>query len=143
MNGNPRLRLVGAGEGRGESEAVRGVTRENRAAARNPLLDPRDPRWVLALRTQSHLQGGALAPERRAQLMRSARQMGMRDFDASMIIAIVQDQARRGVDLDGNSGPLALLAPPVRERRSTTVLRWAAAIAGAVALNAMLIRWLS
>jgi hypothetical protein len=74
--------------------------------------------------------------------MRSARQMGMRDFDASMIIAIVQDQARRGVNLDGKSGALALLSPPDQERRSTTVLRWVAAIAGAVALNAMLIRWL-
>ncbi len=143
MHGKPQLRLVGAGELPREPEAARGVARENRAAARNPHLDPGDPRWVLALRTQSQLQGGALPPERRAHLMRSARQMGMRDFDASMIIAIVQDQARRGVELDANSGTVALLSPPDRERRSTTVLRWAAAIAGAVALNAMLIRWLS
>jgi hypothetical protein len=143
MDSRPQLRLVGAGEGPRGGDAARGVARENRAAAQNPLLDPADPRWVLALRARAQLQGGALPPDRRAQLMRAARAMGMRDFDATMIIAIVQDQARRGVELGGGAGTIALLAPPERERRSLTVLRWAAAIAAAVAMNAMLIRWLA
>ena len=143
MHGDPRFRLVGCDEKRLGAEAARSVALENRSAARNPLLDPADPRWVLALRAHAQLQGSALPPERRERLMRMAAELGVRHFDASMIIAIVQDQARRGRRLGESAGTLVRLEPPVRRRSAAVVLRWIAAVAGAIVLNAMLIRWLS
>lgn len=37
-----------------------------------------------------------LPPDRRESLLRMARTMGLTVFDANLVIAIVQDQARRG-----------------------------------------------
>lgn len=66
-----------------------------------------DPRWVLAARAASTLEGGRaaiLTPENRRRLMDLAARMGLRPFDASLVIAIVQDAARTGRD----PGALAL-----------------------------------
>ncbi|MBL1218063.1 MAG: hypothetical protein D8M59_11275 [Planctomycetes bacterium] len=65
-------------------------------AAVCPDLDPNDPRWVLASRAVDELQGAALSPDRRHRLLRLAHRLGMRQFDACMVIAVVQDQARLG-----------------------------------------------
>jgi len=98
----PVLRLVG---GRAEpagprlkpvdrDEAARQIIRENRAASLGQDLDPTDPRWVLAARTRRELQGAALTADRRERLLGLAQQLHMRPFDANMVIAIVQDEAR-------------------------------------------------
>ena len=143
-----RLRLVGTGDHRADAGWARdgaareSVLRENRAAAGNPALDPTDPRWVLAVRTAAALQGTALTPERRERVMRTARQIGLRPFDASLIIAIVQDHARRHREMSEASGLLRLVALPER-RRSAAWLRWAAAAAAAATATLLLIQWMA
>lgn len=66
--------------------------------AGTPLRGASDPRWVLAVRTGEALQGAVLRPDRREKLLRLGRLLGLTPFDCNMIIAIVQDQARRGHD---------------------------------------------
>jgi hypothetical protein len=83
----------------------------NTARSENPRLRPAagvltaeplatsDARWVFAARVASQIEGGRAAilrPERRDRLMRTARALAIRPFDASVIIALVQDTARRG-----------------------------------------------
>ena len=63
----------------------------------DPIGDPTDPRWVLAVRTASELQGPVLVPNRREKLVRLGRSLGLSPFHANMVIAIIQDQARRGL----------------------------------------------
>lgn len=146
---HPRLRLVGADDGPAHSDWVRSrrtrqaVIRENRRAAQNPALEPTDPRWVVAARAFSQLQGSTMTPERRQRIMRTAHLLGVRPFDASLIIAIVQDRARRGEGLAEAAATLALVHRPKRARSaSQTGLRWIAAIAAALMANALLIWWL-
>lgn len=61
-----------------------------------PLDSPTDPRWVLATRTAEQLEGSLLRPEPRDRLVRLGQMLGLSHFDANLVIAIVQDQARRG-----------------------------------------------
>lgn len=64
-------------------------------------LEPGDARWVFAVRVASAIEGeraAILTPAKRERLMRLASMLGLRDFDATLIIAIVQDSARCGVD---------------------------------------------
>src|SRR5690606_32539585 len=72
------------------------------AAASRPvataLQGATDPRWVLAVRVGQELEGTMLRPERREQLIKTGKMMGLSPFDANLIIAIVQDQARRGYE---------------------------------------------
>lgn len=77
------------------ARAGRRTVHRRREPART--LDATDPRWVLAVRTAAEMQGPLLTPEKRDRLVRMAKIMGLRPFDAHLIIAIVQDQARRGV----------------------------------------------
>ncbi len=124
--------------------AIADVTEENRNAYRNQSLDPTDPRWVLAVRTNSQLQGTTLTYERRQRVMRTAEQLGVRPFDANIIIAIVQDHARRGVKLSFAAGTLSLLGPPGSNRSTATELvRWLAAAAAGLTGSALLIWWLT
>ncbi|MCA9294405.1 MAG: hypothetical protein KDA20_11390 [Phycisphaerales bacterium] len=58
---------------------------------------------MTALRVADALEGGRAAilrPERRRELVANAQAMGLRPFDANLIIAIVQDGARRGERMD-------------------------------------------
>ena len=74
------------------------VERENVSAASLPALDPR---WVMAVQVMREMQGGRAAvvtPEARQRLMVVGRRLGLRPFDSSLVIAIVQDGARRGED---------------------------------------------
>jgi hypothetical protein len=66
-----------------------------------PAIDAIDPRWVVAMRAAMWLDGGraaVLVPERRRGIVRMARKLGLREFDAGLIIAIIQDAARTGED---------------------------------------------
>lgn len=62
----------------------------------DPIQGTHDPRWVLAVRVAEKLEGTLLRPEHRQQLVRLGRMMGLNVFDCNLVIAIVQDQARRG-----------------------------------------------
>ena len=83
--------------------AARRVMSENRAASG---IDARDARWVIAASTASSLEGGLAAilpPDRRRRLVSMAVHLGLREFDANLVIAIVQDAARAGLPALGRT----------------------------------------
>jgi len=115
---------AGVGAGAVESAAARrrrAVASENRASA---ALDLEDARLVFALRVAERLEGGRaaiLTPESRGRLMSLSERMGLAPFDASLVIAIVQDAARRGETADDplTAGRLTLVRPAGRAARRT------------------------
>lgn len=90
---SPTLRLVRPPEDEATPRAAASPTLHSPDVE----METTDPRWVLAVRTGQCLQGSVLAPEQRDRLLILARLMGLTPFDANLIIAIVQDQARRGL----------------------------------------------
>jgi len=88
------------------------IESENAAAA---SLDAADARWVLAVRTTMALEGGQAAilrPDARRTLVAMAMKMGLRTFDAALVIAIAQDAARMGEALSGPAqSRLSLVRP--------------------------------
>jgi hypothetical protein len=126
---------------RDERAARTAVAMENRAARHNLGLNPLDPRWVVAVRAYSQLQGTTLTPERRRHVQQTARLMGVRPFETNVIIALGQDAARRKLPLAEAWGAVdaARPAPDVREPHRA---RWAIALAGGLLLGAMLIGWM-
>ncbi len=60
------------------------------------ITEVTDPRWVLAVRVAEALQGAILPAEKRERLIRVGKMLGLTAFDANLIVAMVQDQARRG-----------------------------------------------
>lgn len=136
-----------------EAEQARlAVVKENRIAAHtgamqpgfSRTIDPKDPRWVLAMQTRSRLQGSMLTPERRDQLMRCGKKLGLRPFETNLIIAIVQDQARCEGAAPTTPPLLSLVgsAAAPRDIRPAVWPKWFAALAAAAAVTAALIRWL-
>jgi len=118
-----------------------------------PHLDgPTDPRWVLAVRTADQLEGAILRPEKRERLIRLARTMGLTPFDANLIIAIVQDQARRGYQPEycptAGESQLAMVPAPSAARRLTGKLQnrqlliTTALVLIVVGLEAVVVKWL-
>jgi hypothetical protein len=113
---------------------------------RERALDPSDARWVLAVLCWEWMDGGAaaiLTPAKRDKLMRAAASMRLRRFDAGLIIAIVQDERRRG----GSSlsrfaaARLALVAPPGPTARTSLVAASLASITLAGVMLAVLVMW--
>lgn len=99
--------------GRREAEErLAQVRRENHAAALRFDLDPNDPRLILAARAQAELQGAALPADRRRRLLSLAHRLGLRPFDANLVIAIVQDQARCGPQAGSLSDRLRIVPSP-------------------------------
>lgn len=106
----PLLRLVGEGVRRpvrgtgpqgGEvatGQAAARVEEANIAAASMSALDAR---WVLAVQAERALEGGRaaiLTPDERRRLLLLGERVGLRPFDVSLVVAIVQDAARAGED---------------------------------------------
>ncbi|MDX2148305.1 MAG: hypothetical protein SFZ23_12360 [Planctomycetota bacterium] len=91
-----------------------------------PSLAPTDARWVLAVLVRQSLEGGraaVLRPERRHYLLDQAERMGLRPFDANLIIAIAQDATRSGRELDlAAAGQLSVIAPPSQRRTPSLLL---------------------
>lgn len=85
-----------------QAQARAAVEAENRRAATLASGGEEraaDVRQIFALRVGQMLEGGRAAiipPDRRRRLVDAARQAGLRPFEANLIIAIVQDSARRG-----------------------------------------------
>lgn len=112
----------------------RAVEAENKAASMSAL----DPRWALAVRASSMLQGGRAAilpPESRRFLVQLGKDINLRPFDSNLVIAIVQDAARAGYDPIGSEARMRLkmVREPVPAQDRPT-LRW---IVGAVGLGAV------
>jgi hypothetical protein len=123
----PRFRLVGRdGPDRPspvrEREVRRNVAQENHAAS---ALSPFDARLIFAQHVGVALEGGRAAilrPERRQALIAQAKRLGLRPFDANLVIAIVQDAAvDTKVDAQGMEASLAMV-PKAQSHRKENVL---------------------
>lgn len=103
----------------GPQQAAWRVATENLAASRISALDSR---WIFAVQVSRHLTGGraaALSPERRAALLSTARNLGLRAFDASLIIAVVQESTRSGEGLSREFEERLAVIPSRNEGAST------------------------
>jgi len=112
------------------ADARNDVASENCSAAQLELAMS-DPRWTLARLAYAQLQEGPLTPEQRDRLVRRAGSMGLRAFDASLIIAIAQDHTRTGRALDDAEPTLRLVRPPHQDDYAISLRRWC--LAGALA----------
>lgn len=116
---------------------IRDVGLENRMAA----LAADDVRAAFASAVAGRLEGGRAAilrPEARRALMTSSAKLGLRAFDASLVIAIVQDAARRGEGVA--SGPVEARLGMVGEAEPETLRVWplaAGVVLGLLMLAAM------
>lgn len=144
------LRLVGGSEHRapaprpGPEGRRAAIARENISAA---ALDLEDARLVFALRVADHLDAGraaVLTPEKRSRLMKLSARMGLEPFDASLVIAIVQDAARRG---EATGDPLTTgrlkLVKPATKRTDAELLIFAASVVLAAIALVFAVSWLS
>lgn len=113
----PALRLVGCPEqsilDRWHDEvASREAVAQENASAQTQWLSTTDPRWVLAMAAHARLGSGLLGPKGRDRLITMGQGLGLRSFDAALVVAIAQDHQRRGVEISQASGMLALVTPP-------------------------------
>lgn len=145
------LRLIGGGESPADAArthlaATRAIAQANQDSAE---LDAADARWVFAVRVSERLDGGraaVLTPENRRRLVDLSGRMGLRAFDANLVIAIVQDGARRGESIGDvqTHGRLRLIPAPGKRTQSLPLIGpvFGAAV---IALGAvlMLIAWLT
>lgn len=102
-----------------------------------------DPRWVLAVRVSDALEGPILRPQRRERLIRIGRTLGLSPFESNLIIAMVQDQARRGGQLHDAAGSLAMLRDPQQPspaRRGSRRRLWGWVI-GALVIEVVVLWW--
>ena len=111
------------------------IANENLSASQLSI-ELHDPRWTLATIAYGKLQEGPLTPEKRDELIKKATRLGLRPFDASLIIAIAQDQARHGRPLEHAEPTLRLIRPPGHPETTWHGLRrWSMAIACAALLS--------
>lgn len=142
--GGTRLRLVPA-----PADAAGPRRAGPRPAAPTPVTQTYDPRWVVAVRVAELMQGTAVSPPARDQIVQFARRLRLTPFDAQLIIAIVQDQARRGhaPALCPAAGEPQLRMVPLPPRRGlrlrpTSIRTWALVTAGLLAEAGLLMWWL-
>lgn len=143
---HPALRLVAQVDDRARvrtpsNRASIRVARENASAAQ---LTAQDARWVFAVRVRDALEGGQAAilpPDRRERLVRLATRIGLRPFDANLIVAVVQDSVRTGRSgLDESvEQRLHLIRQPLRAATST--LSIVLALVLGLGILAVLIAW--
>ena len=121
------------------------VAKENHAA-RGFTIDPR----VLELAEEAarNIEGGRaamLTPEKRRKVMSLATKLGVRTFDASLVIAIAQDRARQGVRAEneraGDDVRLGLMGPAQRERDAGVLRLVMCGIAVALSVFGALVAW--
>lgn len=110
-------------------------------------ISPTDPRWVVATRTAAALQGEILPLQRREKLMGLGKSLGLTPFATTLIIAIVQDQARRGYSPENcpaaGEPQLQMIDLPQPRARVTRRLTVAAGIAALLVVELLAITlWL-
>ena len=121
------------------------VALENRLAADSRELLPDSPHLSLANQVASRLQGTMLAPEDRAVLVDEARRMGIREFDSHLVMAVVQDRARRGEGMEDLRGPLSMFpkTPPSTLTNHLRIVIAAVGLGLAIGTATLFIRWLT
>lgn len=147
----PALRLAGADAGIDAATlAPPGAASASPSGFGEPIAGATDPRWVLAVRTGEQLEGTLLTPERRHRLVRLGRVMGLTPFDCNLVIAIVQDQARRGhapAHCPAAGEPQLRMVPPPRPRsvldglRHRPIFLVGVIVTSVLMLELMLLRW--
>ncbi|MEM9253022.1 MAG: hypothetical protein AAGB29_11790 [Planctomycetota bacterium] len=124
---------------------------EGKALVRGESLRPDDPRWVVALRAAHALDHATIVPEQRGKLVRLGRSLGLSPFDVNLIVAIVQDQARRGTlpEYCASAGAEQLAMIPLPKRvtwrdwlRPPRLVNTLIAIGSLLGLQVLLIWWL-
>jgi hypothetical protein len=144
------LRLVGdnPADAAARSEDVHrlAVEDENRAAS---TLPAGDATRLFAMQVSESLEGGQsaiLTPAKRHRLLRLGQRLGVRDFDANLVIAIVQDGARRGENIHNNltRDRLRLVSVTGAKREHASMVRMIV-VAGAIAIGAVigLVAWIT
>ena len=114
-----------------------------RESGRERGFDPNDARWMLAEEARRALQGTILAYEDRRKLLDLATRLGIRPFDANLILAVVQDRARRDEPLESASGAIAAIPLNAAPADSDGKAGWlVVAVLVAMAADAALIAWL-
>lgn len=148
-----RLVIPDQGPGLEESRARHAVATENRraaalAAAEDPAAEA-DVRRIFSIRVAHSLEGGRaaiLTPDNRRRLVSDARRAGLRAFDANLIIAIVQDSARRGEPPHARATDRLLDLIPsrhTRDERQLLIQRLIIAAIIATGFLSMMIRWVT
>lgn len=140
----PTLRLVGDQPEPAPRRSRADVARENTLAAG---LSPLDARWLFAVNVASAIEGGkaaVLPPEKRQRLVASAVQLGLRPFDANLVIAVVQEAAREGVPLSRETQErLVFVRPTSTEDPSDIWIRLVIALTLAGLLLFLAADWLN
>ncbi|MEK6703567.1 MAG: hypothetical protein AABZ53_15000 [Planctomycetota bacterium] len=115
----PFLKLVASGEPGPTPDAT---AQDRQAVARanveSSTIDSVDARWTFAVRVAASLEGGRtglLRPDRRRELVVKADELGLRAFDANLVIAIVQDAAREGRALSRQTQDRLAMVRPASE----------------------------
>lgn len=137
---SPILKLVGGPPG--AQVRPHDIAQENRSAA---LIGPSDARWIFATSVAAGLEGGRLAllrPQSRQRLLVRAEELGLRPFDANLVIAIVQDAAQGGRALSRDTQERLVMVPLVRGAASVAPQVLASLALAAVTLYA-LVHWIS
>jgi hypothetical protein len=132
-----------------QARARREVEEANRQAAAFAQEDHTpDVRRALASRIAESLEGGraAILPvERRKELVSAAGRLGIRPFEANLVIALVQDAARRGEPTVGG-GPLdrmlGVIPQPTSDARRAERWAWFRAGLATMALGGLLMTFL-
>lgn len=143
------LRLVADRAGptppiRADRDAVAAANRDSAG------LDANDARAIFAARVAESLDGGRaaiLTPEKRRRLVGLAGRSGLRQFDANLVIAIVQDGARRGETMQHEltTSRLRLVGAATPDQRTRARPGTLVLIASAVAITVVLalIGWIT
>lgn len=146
-------------DGRVSAARRASVGAENRSAT---TLTPDDARLITAKLAAEAIEGGRAAiirPEVRRRLVATATGMGLRPFDANLVIAIVQDDARTGAGPAGlasrvrasisreASSRVALVRPGHQTPSQKRSLRPLSLLLGAAALGVLIAtavaRWIT
>jgi len=138
----PTLRLADSDIEHTPQAARRAIAQENHAA----VLSADDTRWLFAQHVRESVEGGKAAivrPDVRRRLVSRAERLGLRSFDANLVIAIVQDAARHGEELDETAAHrLAIIPQRAGAASIGPLMLLGAAIGLAAGLVALFISWL-
>jgi hypothetical protein len=122
------------------SASRRAIESENHAAA---ALPPMTVQALFAANVRQSLEAGpsALLPfDRRRRLLVAATKLGVRPFDANLIIALVQDQARR--DHESDSIPIIEHLRPAPAAGKNPVVPLAVALLLGLVMGLLVALWI-